>query len=78
MTVLRQQMIEDMQLRGLAPRTQEAYLAAMKQLARYYRQPPEQISEGELRHVLYVPAPAWPPGVEGKPPDPSRPEAHRR
>ena len=33
MTVLRQRMIEDMQLRGLAARTQEAYVAAVEQLA---------------------------------------------
>ena len=36
MTVLRQRMIEDMQLRGLAARTQEAYVAAVEQLAKYY------------------------------------------
>lgn len=30
MTVLRQKMIEDMQLRGFAPRTQEAYLLAAR------------------------------------------------
>ena len=33
MTVLRQRMIEDMQLRGLAARTQEVYVAAVEQLA---------------------------------------------
>jgi integrase/recombinase XerD len=31
MTPLRQRMIEDMQLRGLAPLTQRAYLQAVKQ-----------------------------------------------
>ena len=36
MTQLRQQMIEDLQLRGLAPNTQEAYLGAVKQLALHY------------------------------------------
>lgn len=55
MTVLRQRMIEDMQLRGLAVRTQEAYVAAVEQLAWYYRQSPEQISEEELRqYLLYL------------------------
>lgn len=39
MTMLRQRMIEDMQLRGLAPRTQEAYVAAVEQLANYYHKP---------------------------------------
>ncbi len=32
MTTLRQRMIEDMQLRGLAERTQEAYVATTRQL----------------------------------------------
>jgi len=33
MSHLRQRMIEDMQLRGFAPKTQEAYLRSMRQLA---------------------------------------------
>ena len=49
MTALRQKMIEDMQLRGFAERTQEAYLSAVRQLAKYYRKPPDQINEEELR-----------------------------
>lgn len=35
MTQLRQRMIEDMQLRGLSPRTQEAYVRAVRQLAEH-------------------------------------------
>ena len=55
MTVLRQRMIEDMQLRGLAARTQEAYVAAVAQLAKYYHKPPDEISEEELRqYLLYL------------------------
>jgi integrase/recombinase XerD len=55
MTVLRQRMIEDMQLRGLAARTQEAYVAAVEQLAKYYHRPPDGISEEELRqYLLYL------------------------
>ncbi len=42
-------MIEDMQLRGLAARTQEAYVAAVQQLAKYYRKSPDEIGEEELR-----------------------------
>jgi site-specific recombinase XerD len=42
-------MIEDMQLRGLADRTQESYLLAVRQLARHYQKPPDQINEEELR-----------------------------
>ena len=33
MTQLRQQMLDDLQLRGLAPGTQEAYLGAVRRLA---------------------------------------------
>jgi site-specific recombinase XerD len=49
---LRQKMIEDMQLNGLAERTQEAYLLAVRQLARHYRKSPDQIDEEELRQYF--------------------------
>jgi integrase/recombinase XerD len=52
MTVLREKMIEDMQLRGFAVRTQEAYLLAVRQLARHYHKPPDQINEEELRQYF--------------------------
>jgi site-specific recombinase XerD len=45
-------MIEDMQLRGLAVRTQEAYLLAVSQLARHYHKSPDQIEEEELRQYF--------------------------
>src|SRR4029450_13396253 len=55
MTPLRQRMIEDMQLRGLAPLTQRAYLQAIQQFARYYGKSPDQITEEELRqYFLYL------------------------
>jgi integrase/recombinase XerD len=49
MTQLRDRMIEDMKLHGYSPRTQEAYVSAVRQLAKYWRKPPDQISEEELR-----------------------------
>lgn len=49
MTPLRQRMIETMQLRGLAPRTQESYLSAVQQLALYFHKSPDSITEDELR-----------------------------
>jgi len=52
MTVLRQKMIEDMQLHGFAVRTQEAYLSAVRQLAKHYHKPPDQIEEEELRQYF--------------------------
>jgi integrase/recombinase XerD len=45
MTVLRQRMIEDMQVRGLAARTREAYVTAVEPLAKYHRRSPDEIAE---------------------------------
>jgi len=42
-------MLEDLQLRGLAPKTQQGYLDAVKHLAYHYRRAPEQLSAEELR-----------------------------
>jgi integrase/recombinase XerD len=52
MSALRQKMIEDMQLHGFAERTQEAYLLAVRQLAKHYRKSPDQIEEDELRQYF--------------------------
>jgi len=52
MSALRQKMSEDMQLRGFAERTQEAYLLAVRQLAKHYHKPPDQINEEELRQYF--------------------------
>ena len=49
MTELRRRMTEDMRLRGLAPTTQKVYLEAIKNLAKHYKQPPDQLSEEEIR-----------------------------
>lgn len=55
MTPLRQRMIEDMQLRGLAPLTQRAYLRAVRALAHYYAKSPDLVTAEELRHYfLYL------------------------
>ena len=54
-THLRQRMIEDMQLRGLAKGTQAMYVAAVRQLAEYYGKSPDLITEEELRqYFLYL------------------------
>ena len=54
-THLRQRMIEDMQLRGLAERTQEVYVIAVRQLAKHYGKSPDLITEEELRqYFLYL------------------------
>ncbi len=52
MSALRQKMIEDMQLHGFAERTREAYLLAVRQLAKHYHKAPDQINEEELRQYF--------------------------
>jgi len=52
MIPLRQHMLEDMQLRGLAARTQESYLGAVQQLALHYGKSPDLITEAELRQYF--------------------------
>jgi integrase/recombinase XerD len=52
MTALRRRMLEDLQLRGLAPKTQPCDVAAVHQLAQHYRRAPDQISEVELRQYF--------------------------
>ena len=45
MTELRKLMVEDMQLRGMSERTQDAYVRAIRQLAQHYRKSPDKITE---------------------------------
>jgi len=55
MTHLRQRMIEDMQLRGYSPKTQEAYLRAVRQLAEYFGKSPAALTEEDLRdYFIYL------------------------
>lgn len=55
MTPLRQRMIEDMQLNGLSASTQQLYSDAVKQLAKYFRRSPDQLTEHDLRqYFLYL------------------------
>jgi integrase/recombinase XerD len=52
MTALRRRMLADLQLRGLAPRTQQCYIEAVKHLTQHYQRAPDQISEDELRQYF--------------------------
>lgn len=55
MTELRQRMIEDMQLGGLAASTQKLYVGAVAQLARHYGRSPGDLTEEDLRrYFLYL------------------------
>ena len=49
MTELRSRMIQDMQLHGLAARTRQSYVDAVKGLARFYQRSPDRLSEDEIR-----------------------------
>ena len=48
-SLLRQRMIEDMALRKLKPRTQEAYIRAVKRLARFLKRSPDTATAEDLR-----------------------------
>ena len=41
-----------MALRGLAPRTHEAYIDAVVRLAKYYKRAPDQLSNDEVQALL--------------------------
>jgi len=49
MTTLPQEMTQDLQIAGLSERTQEAYLRAVRQLADHYGQPPDRLTEQQVR-----------------------------
>ena len=52
MTPLRQRMINDMTVRGLASTTMASYLRSVTRLARHYRRSPDQISADEVQAYL--------------------------
>ena len=49
MTALRQQMIGAMRQCGFSIRTHQSYLSAVRELARYYRRSPDQLTREELQ-----------------------------
>lgn len=52
MTPLRQAMINAMRQRGFSQRTHKSYLAAVRALAKYYRQPPDQLSCADIQRYF--------------------------
>ena len=52
MTALRQRMIKDLTVRGLAENTQKSYLHAVSALASHYHRSPDQISANEIQDYL--------------------------
>ena len=55
MTILRQRMSEDMQIRNLSPNTQLAYIQQVSLFARYFSKSPELLGPEEIRtYQLYL------------------------
>ena len=52
MTPLRQRMIDAMQLRGLAQRTQQSYVAAVAGLSKHYARSPDQLDGQQVQDYL--------------------------
>ena len=52
MTPLRQRMIHDLTIRGLAENTQKSYLQAVTGLARHYQRSPDQLSAQDVQSYL--------------------------
>ena len=55
MTPLRQRMLEDLQLRNRSPKTIEAYVYHVRELARYFKHSPEQLGDDQIhRYLLHL------------------------
>ena len=55
MTPLRQRFIEDLQLRNRSPRTIETYVYHVRELARYFNQSPDLLSNDQIhRYILHL------------------------
>lgn len=55
MSKLREQMLADLQLKGITPRTQKQYLREVRNYAKHFGKSPEELGENELReYLLYL------------------------
>jgi site-specific recombinase XerD len=55
MTPLRQRMIDDMTLRGLKPKTIQAYILCIARFARHFGKSPDVVGTAEIRsYLLYL------------------------
>src|SRR6266496_1634566 len=73
MTPLRQRMTEDMQLRGLAPATQQAYLRYVEQLALFTGKSPDLATDEDFRQFFLALHPALVAALAPPPQSPSPP-----
>lgn len=53
MTILRQQFIQALSLRGYSQSTQEIYVGHLARLARHFNRPPDRLSPAEIQDYLY-------------------------
>ena len=53
MTTLRESFIRELVIRGISSRTQESYIAAVYGLAKHYGQPPDQLSDEQLKEYVF-------------------------
>ena len=54
MSPLRHRLIEDMQIRNLAPSTQRAYVAQLVHFACYFRKSPDLLGPAEIQTVTMI------------------------
>lgn len=52
MNTLREKMLAELQLRGITPRTQTAYLREIDKLENYFNRSPEELGEEEIKEYL--------------------------
>jgi integrase/recombinase XerD len=52
MTPLRKKLIDEIQLRGFSPHTQDSYVRSVTGLAQYYHRSPDQIGDEEIKTYL--------------------------
>jgi len=52
MIPLRQKLIDEIQLRGFSPHTQDSYVRSVAGLARFYHRPPDQIGDEDIKAYL--------------------------
>jgi integrase/recombinase XerD len=52
MTILRQRMREDMQVRNFSPTTQRSYIMHVSQFARYFNKPPDILGPGKTIETI--------------------------
>jgi site-specific recombinase XerD len=54
MTTLRKKLIQELVLRGYSPKTEEAYVAAVAGLAKFYNRGPEMLADEEIKAYLFA------------------------